>query len=139
MLLIRTLLDVTADSVLCETTLNDAVLPFLDPAGALPSWFLIEMMAQSIGVWAGWHDHARNIAVQSGLLLGCRQFECAQPSLPLGSRLRITARKLVEDNGTGSFEAHVFLCDANAETPVASATLTTHQTSWEHLESLLVR
>jgi predicted hotdog family 3-hydroxylacyl-ACP dehydratase len=136
LLLVRTLLEIDENSVSCEAVLDDSVTPFLDSANALPAWFLIEMIAQTIGVWAGWHDHARGIALQSGLLLGCRQFTCEQPAFPPGTRLRINAQKLIEDNGTGSFEAQVFAGGTDA---VARATLTTHQTTWNHLDSLLKR
>ena len=137
MLLVHTLLAVDERTVTCEAVLDDAVTPFLDADNALPAWFLVEMIAQTIGVWAGWHDRARGLELQSGLLLGCRQFTCVQPAFPPGTRLRIHAEKLVEDNGTGSVDAQVF---ANGgRTAIARATLTTHKTAWEKLAILLKR
>jgi predicted hotdog family 3-hydroxylacyl-ACP dehydratase len=135
MLWVRTLCGIDAESVTCETVVDDAFAPFLDADGALSSVALMEIIAQSIGVWAGWHDKMAGRPAQSGMLLGCRQLRSAKPSFAYGARLRVEARKLVEQNGVGSFDARIFQDGAE----VAAGTLTTYQTTWEHLDELLQR
>ncbi len=135
MLWVKTLLEIDDENAVCEAVLDDDFLPFFDESGAFPAHLLTEIVAQTIGVWAGWHDRQRGIPVQAGMLLGCRRFSCEKDAFPRGARLRVHVKKLVEDNGTGSFEGTVFFDNL----AVASATITTHKTSWEKLSEILVR
>ncbi len=135
LLWVDSLLAIDDHSCRCAVSLGDRFLPFLDKQHRLPAHFLLEIIAQSIGVWAGWHDRQRGIPPQSGMLLSCRNFSSAQPHFTFGDTLEIQVEKLVQDQGTGSFEGKVFL----AKPAVAQATLTTYQTAWENLEKLLQR
>lgn len=56
----------------CRVTVSqDSVLaPFLDTHGCLPNWFAIELMAQTIGVWRGWHGLQQAVPPTIGMLLG---------------------------------------------------------------------
>lgn len=135
LLWVDALLAIDDQSCRCTVTLGDRFLPFLDGQGRLPAHFLLEIIAQSIGVWAGWHDHRRGIPPQSGMLLSCRNFSSDRSDFPFGTTLEILIEKLVQDQGTGSFEGKVFL----EQTTVAQATMTTYQTAWENLEHLLQR
>jgi predicted hotdog family 3-hydroxylacyl-ACP dehydratase len=137
--MVKTVLNVDVDTVSCEIDVDNALTPFCKN-GALPAEFIIEMCAQTVGVWAGWHDHAAGVPPQSGLLLGCRGFSCDCPALPVGTRLRIDAEKLTENGGTGSFECRVFKINTTGDTvQIATATLTTHKTTWDNLRKLLKR
>lgn len=59
MLLLEEVVRVGEDTaVCCVTVASGGVLaPFLDPQGNLPGWFALELMAQTVGVWSGWHRH----------------------------------------------------------------------------------
>ncbi|MDR0535659.1 MAG: hypothetical protein LBG65_04830 [Puniceicoccales bacterium] len=119
----------------CESRIGDDFLPFLDDAGELPATLLIEIMAQTIGVWVGFHDRENGRPAQSGMLLGCRDFRPAVRSIPFDSTLRVSVEIVVRDEFVGVFEAKAFLEGAC----VARATLSTCQISWENLEELLKR
>ncbi|MDR3228687.1 MAG: hypothetical protein LBT53_04675 [Puniceicoccales bacterium] len=137
MLYVQHALAVDDRSAVCETALDDTFAPFFaaaaDGTDALPAHFLLEIIAQSIGVWAGYHTLQKGEAAKSGMFLGCRDFTTVRPEYPRGDILRIEVKLLVLDGATGSFEG-VVLC---AGERIASATLTTHQVTWEQLDALL--
>ena len=60
-------------------------------ADALPSYALLEIMAQAVGAWAGIHALAAGEAVRLGFLLGTRKLLLHQDSIAIGSVLRIDA------------------------------------------------
>lgn len=83
MVLLERVLEVGEEHAQCAVTVSpDGVLaPFLDAQGALPGWYGIELMAQAIGVWSGWHGRQHAQPPQLGMLLGgapstanCRYF-----------------------------------------------------------------
>lgn len=57
MLLLDQLIAVDDEQVHCQvsTCAGGVLTPFLTPQGELPAWFGVEMMAQTVGVWSGWH------------------------------------------------------------------------------------
>ncbi|MDR1283078.1 MAG: 3-hydroxy-fatty acyl-ACP dehydratase [Opitutaceae bacterium] len=134
MLLVQRLLEITPDTVACHTAPDAATFaPFANQDGSLPAALLLEIMAQTIGVWAGWHCRAAGQPVQPGLILGCRDFSATLATLPAGACLRSTARKIFYDDGTATFE-----CAVETDTVrIASATLTTRRVTWDQLENLL--
>jgi predicted hotdog family 3-hydroxylacyl-ACP dehydratase len=154
MLFLENVLDVAAETAVCETTLDAKFDPFYadtdatadaaannpatataaSAAAALPAHFLLEIIAQSIGVWAGYHTLQKGEPAKSGMFLGCRDFTTTHPAYPRGTALRIEVKLLVLDGDTGSFEGTVF--GATGER-LARAILTTHQVTWERLDALL--
>ena len=72
MLLLEEVVSVREDTaVCCVTVASGGVLaPFLDPQGNLPGWFALELMAQTVGVWSGWHRHQQGQgAISLGMVL----------------------------------------------------------------------
>lgn len=87
---------------------------FADGEGRLPSELAVELLAQCVGVWAGFQRRARNDeAAESekdapiGFLLSVRGMKVEGPWLPRDEVLRVTMTKLVYEESMGSFEGQV--------------------------------
>lgn len=111
MLLLDEVLGVSADSARCRVTLSaDGVLaPFLDSQGRLPGWYALELMAQTVGVWSGWHRHQQGEKrISLGMVLGARDLECKRDHFPADAVLEIAVHLLMQDSRFGSFEATIY-------------------------------
>lgn len=140
MMLLEQVVEVNAETVHCRVTVaHDGVLaPFLTADGSLPIWFSLEMMAQTVGVWSGWHSQRRGESTVSlGMLLGARALTTSTPASTIknGSMLDITMRLLMQDDNFGSFEGEVSCAGAE----LASGRLNTYQPSQVELKKLFNR
>ena len=135
MVLLDKIHSVGDDSAVCRVKVDpEGVLaPFLDSNNALPGWFALEIMAQTIGVWSGWHGLKNGEIPNIGLLLGTRGLRCERPSFPQGSELVCHIHLSLRDEKLGSFECAITL---NGE-QVASARLNTYQPDEQEIEQLL--
>ena len=135
MVLLETVCAVEEEFAVCEVVVspNGILAPFLNPQGELPAWFAIEMMAQTIGVWNGWHGQQRNEESHMGLLLGSRGFKTTLPRYPDGSRLRITATMLLRDHKLANFECQL---EINGQT-VTQAKLNVYQPDLQEIQDLI--
>lgn len=110
MLLIEHIETITPESVTCSISLNSPLLaPFLEPKG-LPSYFGIELMAQTVGIWSGYQDKcAGREAAKGGLILSVRAFEAQQDYItcPHDVPLIITMNMLMQDRNYASFEGTI--------------------------------
>lgn len=135
MLLLDEVANVTADTAICRVTVSaEGVLaPFLDLQGQLPGWFALELMAQTVGVWSGWHRHQQGQeSISLGMVLGARELVCAAGVLPAGVTLNIHVKLLMQDERFGSFECTI---EANEET-LATGRVNTFQPTQEELTTL---
>lgn len=135
MLLLDEVVNVTNDSALCRATVsaNGALAPFLDAEGHLPGWFALELMAQTVGVWSGWHRHQQGQgSISLGMVLGARELLCAAGILPAGLTLDITVTLLMQDERFGSFECAI----AAGEETLATGRVNTFQPTSEELNTL---
>lgn len=81
---------------------------YINREGAMPAWFGIEMMAQSIAVHAALTAKSRGEQPKFGALLGSRDYHCTQPSYIAGAPLTITAlQELRDDSGLGAYECRI--------------------------------
>ncbi|PWC20020.1 3-hydroxy-fatty acyl-ACP dehydratase [Brenneria roseae subsp. roseae] len=119
---------------------SDSILaPFLDEKGHLPAWFGIEIIAQTIGVWSGWHrrrqgDHQNHDKKpRPGMLLGGRGYRCKQDVFPEGSRLDIYVTLLMRDEKIGSFDGEIVIDGEK----YATGRLNTYQPDDSELQQLL--
>lgn len=72
------------------------------------AWVGIEYMAQAIAAWAGWQSRQRGAPPQVGLLLGCRRYECSQPSFVPGSTLQVHVEcSFRGDAGVSQFDCRI--------------------------------
>ena len=132
MLLLEEVVSVSDDSAVCRVTVSPSgvLAPFLDPDGNLPGWFALQMMAQTVGVWSGWHRHQQGKnSIELGMVLGARELLCAAGILPAGQTLTITVKLLMQDDRFGSFE-----CSINNGT--ATGRINTFQPTAEELTTL---
>lgn len=135
MLLLEEVISVTDSTARCRVAVSrDGVLaPFLDAQGNLPGWYAMELMAQTVGVWSGWHrrqNGQENIAL--GMILGARELVCAAGHLPAGSVLDIAVALLMQDDRFASFDCTIHTGD----TTVATGRVNTFQPTTEELTSL---
>lgn len=73
----------------------------------LPVWTLVEYMAQSVAVFAGYARARRNHEPRHGLLLGCRNLRMADVALEIASQLDIEVAEIASYEQLGSFRARV--------------------------------
>lgn len=107
--------------------------PFLNADGDLPGWYALELMAQTVGVWSGWHRQQQGQEhIALGMVLGARELICASGRFAAGLTLDITVKLLMQDERFGSFECAI---SANEET-LATGRVNTFQPSAEELTSL---
>ena len=135
MILLGTVESVTDDSAECRVAVNgqSVLAPFLNADGDLPGWFALELMAQTVGVWSGWHRQQQgqdHIAL--GMVLGARELVCADGRFRAGTTLTITVKLLMQDDRFGSFECTMTADNAT----LASGRVNTFQPSAEELTSL---
>lgn len=135
MMLLGSVERVTDDSAVCRVAVNgqSVLAPFLNAEGDLPGWYALELMAQTVGVWSGWHRQQKgqdHIAL--GMVLGARELVCASGHFAKDATLDITVRLLMQDERFGSFECTI----SSGEETLATGRVNTFQPSAEELTSL---
>jgi predicted hotdog family 3-hydroxylacyl-ACP dehydratase len=84
----------------------------------VPSWIGIEYMAQTIAAYGGTVAKQANI----GFLLGTRRYNCNVSTFEVGTKLIISAKKIMQDGNLAAFECLIF-----GENVEVSATLNVYQ------------
>lgn len=93
---------------------------YADAQGAMPAWYGIELMAQTVAAYSGAVKRRQGLAPVKGYLLGARTYACTLPAFPAGSVLEIQGvYHYSDDSGLWAFDCTIFLQD----TPVATAML----------------
>ncbi len=108
-----------ADAEHCTTlTRVDPGAWYADPGGAMPGWFGLELMAQTVAAYSGSRQQGQ--APRFGYLAGVREYLCAEPSFAAGDLLEVTARLTYAD----PLGLSAFACELRREGALlASATL----------------
>ncbi|WP_039032479.1 3-hydroxy-fatty acyl-ACP dehydratase [Leclercia adecarboxylata] len=135
MLLLESVESVSAESAVCRVTVSPqgVLAPFLNTAGDLPGWYALELMAQTVGIWSGWHREQKGLQSSTlGMVLGARELVCAAGLFPANSALTVTATLLMEDERFSSFECAITLDDST----LATGRVNTFQPSQQELASL---
>lgn len=135
MLLLERVLNVSDEQAACRVTVNrhGVLAPFIDASGNLPGWYALELMAQTVGVWSGWHRQQRGEAqISLGMVLGARELKCVAGEFAADSVLDIRISLLVQDQRLGSFECVI---TADGE-PLASGRVNTFLPTAEELTTL---
>ncbi|QUY49198.1 hotdog family protein [Serratia plymuthica] len=134
MVLLERVLEVGEEQAQCAVTVSpDGVLaPFLDAQGALPGWYGMELMAQTIGVWSGWHGRQHARPPQLGMLLGGRAIHCELSVFPAGSELRVSVQQLLKDEKLASFDCEISIDNVR----VAQGRLNTYQPDQQEIIQL---
>lgn len=123
MAFIDELVSAEGDAARCRAVIR-ADNPFL-LNNRLPVWVLVEYMAQSVAVFAGYMRASRGTERRHGLLLGCRNLRMADVALEIGTRLEIEVVQIARFESLGSFAGKV-TCN---ETVAASGTLSVYEAS----------
>ncbi|VCU71378.1 hypothetical protein PIGHUM_03461 [Pigmentiphaga humi] len=122
MVLLDELLSCDAESLSARAVVRPC--PFSLPDGSLPPWLGLEMLAQGVGAWAGWHARQAGTPVKLGFLLGTRHYACHAAGFPAGAVLTIAIRRAMQDaTGMGVFECEL----RQDETVLAQARLNVYQ------------
>lgn len=123
------------DRAICEVKVStEGILsPFLNEHKALPAWFAIEMMAQTIGVWRGWHGMKNNETPRLGMLLGARGLKSTLPEYPHNSLLRVSVTQQLQDDKLASFDCYL---EINGER-ITQARLNVYQPDDQELTQLI--
>ena len=137
MIFLEQMTDISEHHVVCSVTVSqDSVLaPFLNEHNALPAWYLIETMAQTIGVWNGFHAVRRQQKPRLAFLLGSRSFQTELSALPLGTQISIRAELVLRDEHLANFDCSVIVENKT----VASAKLNVYEPDTKTLAQTLQR
>lgn len=135
MVLVERVIQVDDNGAHCRSQVGrcGALAPFLNPDGHLAAWFGIEIIAQTIGVWSGWHGQQQGLPPRPGMLLGGRGYRCQRPFFPANSVLDIKVALLMRDEKMGSFDGEIFIDGER----YASGRLNTYQPDEFELQKLL--
>lgn len=113
---------------------RDGILaPFLNSQYALPNFYCIELMAQTIGVWSGYHGIQSQRPPQLGMLLGGRALKTTVTQFPEHSQLIIKASLVLADAKLANFDCQIML----GEQCVASGKLNVYEPDQAELTKLL--
>ncbi|MFC0309042.1 hypothetical protein ACFFHK_04890 [Gallibacterium trehalosifermentans] len=117
-----------------DTRIDDKFTLFLDENGRVPAWISVELMAQAVGVWAGYHAKLKtNSEPKIGFLLGGRQCRQAVEFYQKNEKLKIQAEIIMQDNQMANFAARMI----NQEgVVVAEGKLTTYQPNESEIAAL---
>jgi predicted hotdog family 3-hydroxylacyl-ACP dehydratase len=110
---------------------QSVLAPFLDADGDLPGWFALELMAQTVGVWSGWHRQQQNQDISRWVWCSARELVCASGRFAAGDAGH-HRQLLMQDERFGSFECAI---SADEDT-LATGRINTFQPSAEELTSL---
>jgi predicted hotdog family 3-hydroxylacyl-ACP dehydratase len=98
MVLLDRVLEYGHEHIVCEAVIDERSA-FFEPGRGVPGWVGVEYMAQATGAYAGIMHRQAGRAVQIGLLLGTRAYECTRAAFPAGTRLQVRAALLLLDVG----------------------------------------
>ena len=107
MALIDKLVEATGVYAVCRAKIRSDNLFLVD--NCLPSWTLIEYIAQSVAVFAGYSRISMGSSHKHGLLLGCRNLQLENVELRVGDQLEIQVEEITRFDDLGSFHGCV-LC-----------------------------
>ena len=99
---------VEVDDVHCVTqSIATSLWPLCD-GGQINSIIIVELVAQTASVFAGWQKLNKTKIRGEGVIVGIKKVVLTVPAIPVGSRLRTSCRMLVNlDEQYGEFEGEV--------------------------------
>jgi len=83
---------------------------YLDEAGCLPPWFGLEIMAQTISAFSGYHRARQGLPPRIGYLLGTRNFQILSSPAIAGETLETEVHlQYADDSGVCAFSCDLRL------------------------------
>jgi predicted hotdog family 3-hydroxylacyl-ACP dehydratase len=110
LLLIDTVREANAERCITLTRV-DRQAWYADPDGAMPAWFGLELMAQTISAFSGNRNKGTGLAPKFGYLLGTREYRCEVAAFPPGAELEVEAKVHYAD----SLGLSAFACELRHE------------------------
>lgn len=111
MILLDEVILVAPQEAICRSHVKPSCVlaPFLQADGTLPGWYALEMMAQTVGVWNGWHNQQKaSIKPALGMILGARDLSTNLPFFESNQSLEIKISLLMQDGRMASFDAAIY-------------------------------
>ena len=130
MQLIDSIIEINEKSAICHVIITKNNIFYDSSINGLYSWIGIELMAQTIAVFA---TSQKEQEPQIGFLMSVRQFTCDQPYFNLGESLTIIAKKEYLDEKIGVFECAIIKNNKK----IATARLNAFQPSKDQLNTML--
>ena len=125
MLLLTSCGTMDGECVTARCTVGNQCRLFQLPDGRYGTWMLIELMAQTVGIYAGLKNRAAGSSPRVGFLLGTRKFTVHTPYIAESDVIDLSAECIFyADSGLPSqFDCRAFI----AGREIASANLTVYQ------------
>jgi len=133
MVLVDELIDVGDKHVHCRVMPSEQCLFFDTDTRSIPSYVGVEMMAQSVAGWSGYHAWKRGESSPVGFLLGCRRYQTECSVFKEHKVLDIYAEQVMENNGMAVFSCRI----EHQGTVLANSQLNLFIPSQEKLEQTL--
>lgn len=147
MVLLESLVSADLETACCAVTV-DVGMTFADADGQVPGWVGLELMAQTVAVWAGNRAKLRagnegaaarqaaspaDIGPEMGVLLACKHYACRQPVFRRGTRLFVRVRQGARLGPMAEFECTI----SDGDEVVASGSVHLYNVTPEELERVL--
>ena len=102
---------INEEKCICSVRTHETgiLAPFLNEDKLLPNFYAIEIMAQTIGVWNGYHSLLNNKIPSLGMLIGGRAIKTTLPAFPYDSHLMIHANLVLNDSKLANFDCQIFI------------------------------
>lgn len=102
-LLLEGIQEITEEKCMARVRVDPAAW-YAEPDGAMPGWFGIELMAQTIAAFSGARKRLHGVAPRMGFNLGTRSYECWMPHFPAGAILEIEIElRYLDESGLSAF------------------------------------
>ncbi len=107
MLLLDSIREVTEEKCIARVRVDPQAW-YAQGDGAMPGWFGLELMAQTIAAYSGSCKRGIGLAPRLGFLLGTRSYACDLPAFPGGEILEVEARLyFLDESGLSAFACEI--------------------------------
>ena len=130
MLLIDTIIENKPESLTTGVTIHEESFGFTN--GAVPSWFGIEYMAQTIAAYNGLNYAIPGGKPEIGFLVGVRGYQINTAEFKLGAKLEMTVSPNFVADNSGSFDCKLKVDGQE----VAQAIIPTFKPNQEFIDNL---
>ncbi|MBK8793651.1 MAG: 3-hydroxylacyl-ACP dehydratase [Holophaga sp.] len=107
MLLLDTIQDVSEARCIARVEVDPGAW-YADAQGAMPGWFGIELMAQTVSAYSGYQKRLQGQEPRVGFLLGSLKYELPQQAFPGGQTLEVEAKlHFLDETGLSAFRCEI--------------------------------
>ena len=107
MILIDKMIAVAEETVHCQLTITPNHTYYDQAISGLAGWIGIELMAQTVASWSGFHALQKKCNPPMGFLLGTRRYKSNVSTFANLSVLHIYAERLMENDGMAVFSCKI--------------------------------